>query len=67
LEYESRLSANRHFEMDKCDYEKVLQSTALVLSMDPSDIEAADLKNSALYQFAAGLQQQRRYLEALEH
>ena len=46
-------------------YEKVLQRTALVLSIDPSNMEAADLKNAALYQIAAGLQQQRRYLEAL--
>jgi tetratricopeptide (TPR) repeat protein len=46
-------------------HEKVLQSTALVLSIDPSNIEAADLKNAALYQIAAGLQQQHRYLEAL--
>ena len=47
-------------------YEKVLQRTALILNIDPSNTEAAELKNAALYQQASLLRQQRRYFEALE-
>jgi len=47
-------------------YEKVLQQSALILLIDPSNTEAAELKNAALYQKASRLRQQRRYLEALE-
>jgi len=48
------------------EYEKVLPSTAKVLSIDPSNTEAADLKNAALYQIAKSLRQQQKYLEALD-
>ncbi|UCD82458.1 MAG: tetratricopeptide repeat protein [Desulfobacterales bacterium] len=48
------------------EYEKVLQRTAGVLSIDPSNSEAADLKNAALYQIAARLRQNRNYIESLE-
>jgi len=48
------------------EYEKVLQRSALILSIDPSNSAAAELKNAALYQKASRLRQQRRYPEALE-
>jgi tetratricopeptide (TPR) repeat protein len=48
------------------EYKKVLQSTAKVLRIDPSNTEAADLKNASLYQIAGSLRQQHKYLEALE-
>jgi len=48
------------------EYKKVLQSTAKVLSIDPSNGEAADLKNAALYQIAKIFRQQHKYLESLE-
>ena len=46
-------------------YEKVLQRTALILNIDPSNTEAAELKNAALYQIADRLRQQHKYLESL--
>ena len=52
--------------LSKEEYENVLPSTAKVLSIDPSNAEAADLKNAALYQIAKNLRQQRKYLEALD-
>ena len=48
------------------EYEKVLQRSALILSIDPSNSAAAELKNAALYQKASRLRQRHRYLEALE-
>lgn len=59
LKYARKLFLNQ-------EYKKVLQSTANILKIDPSNIEAADLKNAALYQIAEGFRQQRNYLESLE-
>jgi len=48
------------------EYEKVLQRTAKVLKIDPSNTEAAELKNAARYQIAERFRKQHNYLESLK-
>jgi len=47
------------------EYALVLKNTSDILMIDPSNIEAAELKNTALYQIADRLRQQHKYLESL--
>lgn len=47
------------------EYALVLKNTSDILRIDPSNIEAAELKNAALYQIADRLRQQHNYLESL--
>jgi tetratricopeptide (TPR) repeat protein len=49
----------------KQEYEKVLTGTAKILRIDPSNSEAVELKNAALYQIAERYRQERKYLESL--
>ena len=43
----------------------MLKNTSDILRIDPSNIEAAELKNAALYQIADRMRQQHNYLESL--
>jgi tetratricopeptide (TPR) repeat protein len=50
----------------KHDYRQVLSLTREILLYDPDNSEAADLKNAALYETAAGLRRHGKYAEALK-
>jgi tetratricopeptide (TPR) repeat protein len=48
------------------EYEMVIRSASKILRISPSNTEATELKNAALYQIAERYRKQHRYLESLE-
>ncbi len=47
------------------DYERAVRRTDLILQIDPSNGEAAELKNAALYQIAETYRKRQNYVETL--